>query len=158
MGGEINRFNIGDKVLKTSGYKFKGTVVSVFEKTTGEIRYVVEQDSTGMLHIYNDKNLEHYTPEAIPTAYGVFVEANQSMKKFVRPVTESDILIYKELGFLSGTSAKQEDHAGALCKVSISEADLKNGSPKIGDYISVNPENLLDQWLISEEYMKNITF
>ncbi|MEX0597434.1 MAG: hypothetical protein WD512_13145 [Candidatus Paceibacterota bacterium] len=38
--------------------------------------------------------------------------------------------------------------------VSISEQDLKNGSPKIGDMIACNPKNYLDQWLVAEEYFK----
>jgi hypothetical protein len=36
--------------------------------------------------------------------------------------------------------------------VSISEADLKAGSPKIGDMIARNPKNHEDQWLIAGEY------
>lgn len=36
--------------------------------------------------------------------------------------------------------------------VSISEADLKNGSPKPGDMIARNPKNHNDQWLVSAEY------
>lgn len=37
-------------------------------------------------------------------------------------------------------------------KVSISEADLKAGSPKAGDMIARNPKNHEDQWLVSKEY------
>lgn len=36
--------------------------------------------------------------------------------------------------------------------VSISEADLKNGSPKVGDMIARNPKNHDDQWLIAKDY------
>jgi hypothetical protein len=36
--------------------------------------------------------------------------------------------------------------------VSISEADLKNGSPKVGDMIARNPKNHDDQWLVAEKY------
>lgn len=39
--------------------------------------------------------------------------------------------------------------------VSISEADLNNGSPKIGDMIARNPKNHKDQWLIAEQYFKD---
>lgn len=35
---------------------------------------------------------------------------------------------------------------------SISEADLRNGSPKAGDMIARNPDNHDDQWLISADY------
>ena len=40
-------------------------------------------------------------------------------------------------------------------KVSISDADLKNGSPKIGDMIARNPKNHNDQWLVAEQYFKD---
>lgn len=36
--------------------------------------------------------------------------------------------------------------------VSISEEDLKYGSPRVGDMIARNPENHNDQWLISKDY------
>lgn len=37
-------------------------------------------------------------------------------------------------------------------KISISEADKNNGSPKIGDMIARNPKNHDDQWLIAHDY------
>jgi len=40
-------------------------------------------------------------------------------------------------------------------KVSISDADLQNGSPKIGDMIARNPKNHNDQWLVAEQYYKD---
>ena len=40
-------------------------------------------------------------------------------------------------------------------KVSISDADLQNGSPKIGDMIARNPKNHNDQWLVAEQYFKD---
>jgi len=39
--------------------------------------------------------------------------------------------------------------------VSISQADLDNGSPKIGDMIARNPKNHNDQWLVAEQYFKD---
>lgn len=40
--------------------------------------------------------------------------------------------------------------------ISISQADLTNGSPKIGDMIARNPENHQDQWLVAKDYfLKN---
>ena len=39
--------------------------------------------------------------------------------------------------------------------VSISDADLKNRSPKPGDKIARNPENHEDQWLVSKAYFDN---
>lgn len=39
-------------------------------------------------------------------------------------------------------------------KVSISEADLKDGSPKLGDMIARNPKNHDDQWLVAKAYFE----
>ena len=51
----------GDKVRRiNSDYEFIGTVVSVFEKTSGLIRYVVEDDR-GLLFIWNRNNMEKIT-------------------------------------------------------------------------------------------------
>ena len=38
--------------------------------------------------------------------------------------------------------------------VSISDADLKDGSPKIGDMIARNPKNHNDQWLVAKKYFE----
>lgn len=52
------RFSVGEPVEKSGGdYSFVGTVMSVFAKHSGEVRYVVEDDR-GILHIYSDKNLK----------------------------------------------------------------------------------------------------
>jgi len=52
-------FLIGDHVVKPSGdYTFEGWVVSVFEKRSGTVRYVVE-DSRGLLFIFNARQLDH---------------------------------------------------------------------------------------------------
>ena len=40
-------------------------------------------------------------------------------------------------------------------KVSISEADLKSGSPKVGDMIARNPKNHNDQWLVAKAYFED---
>ena len=53
------KYTVGDKVSKKGGdYRFDGTVVAVFEKLSGLIRLVVEDDR-GVLHIYSEKNLEY---------------------------------------------------------------------------------------------------
>ena len=39
--------------------------------------------------------------------------------------------------------------------ISVSDQDLRNGSPKIGDMIARNPKNHLDQWLVAEQYFKD---
>lgn len=51
-------YEIGDLVQRRgSDYKFPGTVVSVFRKLSGEVRYVVEDDR-GTLFVQSDKSLE----------------------------------------------------------------------------------------------------
>ncbi len=57
---ENTKFKIGDKAYKPKGYKFPCTIVSIFKTTTGEIRMVGEMDDNGMLHIFNENQLEHY--------------------------------------------------------------------------------------------------
>lgn len=47
----------GDKVNKVTGYRFPGTVVSVFKTLKGETRVVVEMDEYGLLHIFNEGQL-----------------------------------------------------------------------------------------------------
>jgi hypothetical protein len=54
----IHKFKIGDKAYKPKGYKFPCTIVSVFETTKGEIRVVAEMDEYGLLHIFNEGQLE----------------------------------------------------------------------------------------------------
>lgn len=39
-------------------------------------------------------------------------------------------------------------------KVSISQADLDNGSPKVGDMIARNPKNHEDKWLVAKKYFE----
>ena len=51
-------FKIGDKVDKKQGYRFPGTVVSVFKTLSGNQRIVVEMDIYGLLHIFNPEQLE----------------------------------------------------------------------------------------------------
>jgi hypothetical protein len=53
------QFKVGDEVSKVGGdYRFDGIVRSVFEKGSGAIRLVVEDDR-GILHIYSEKNLKN---------------------------------------------------------------------------------------------------
>jgi hypothetical protein len=55
------KFAVGDNVIKVSGYPFPGVVVAAFLTLSGQWRYVVEcivPEVSGMLHIYNEKQLE----------------------------------------------------------------------------------------------------
>ena len=79
----------------------------------------------------------------------------ENFKKFrrtqiaeMRPVTEQDIKDFendKNPHYLKDTEFK----------VSISEVDKQNGSPKIGDMIARNPKNHNDKWLVAEQYFKD---
>ena len=40
-------------------------------------------------------------------------------------------------------------------KISISDVDLQNGSPKIGDMVARNPKNHNDQWLVAKVYFED---
>ena len=62
----------------------------------------------------------------------------------MRPVTFDEI----ELGRLITTST----HGRSA--ISVSDVDLKNGSPKRGDMIARNPKNHKDQWLVAERYFR----
>lgn len=54
----MNKYGVGDMVEKIGGdYTFEGMVVAVFQKKSGLVRYVVEDDR-GVLHIYSSKNLQ----------------------------------------------------------------------------------------------------
>jgi len=54
---ENNAFKVGDLVSKAGGdYRFDGTVIGVFTKLSGLVRYAVEDDR-GVIHIYSAKNL-----------------------------------------------------------------------------------------------------
>lgn len=59
---ENAKFKVGDKAWKPKGYDFPCTIVSVFETTRGEIRIVGEMVGYGLLHIFNENQLEHILP------------------------------------------------------------------------------------------------
>jgi hypothetical protein len=65
---ENRKFKVGDKAYKPKGYKFPCTIVSIFETTGGEIRMVGEMDDNGMLHIFNESQLEHYGSSINPSS------------------------------------------------------------------------------------------
>lgn len=54
---ESTKFKPGDKVCKPKGYKFDSTIVAVFKTTKGDVR-VVAENADGLLHIFNEGNLE----------------------------------------------------------------------------------------------------
>lgn len=48
---------VGTKVNKVKGYQFPGTIVAKFNTTKGDVRYVVEMENYGLLHIFNGEQL-----------------------------------------------------------------------------------------------------
>lgn len=54
----MTKFKVGDRVFKPKGYQFPGTIVSIFQTTKGETRIVAEMRDNGMLHIFNESQLE----------------------------------------------------------------------------------------------------
>ena len=63
----------------------------------------------------------------------------------MRPVKGGDIAWFQTYGTMERDGIR----------ISISQENLKNGSPKIGDMIARNPKNHSVQWLVSEKYFKN---
>lgn len=64
----------------------------------------------------------------------------------IREVTEADIKEFREQGWINAPGYQE---------VSISDIDLKKGSPKIGDLIARNLDEHNDQWLMTEQYFKD---
>lgn len=65
----------------------------------------------------------------------------------LRPITQEDIEQFEKQKSITAHETKDN-----RIYVSISQVDLDNGSPKIGDMVARNPKNYLDQWLIAEKY------
>jgi hypothetical protein len=66
MNNKETKFKVGDRAYKSKGYKFPCTIVGVFETVGGEIRIVGEMDNYGLLHIFNEQQLEHdETPNSL---------------------------------------------------------------------------------------------
>jgi len=53
-----SKFKVGDKAVKPKGYAFPCTIVGVFQTLKGDIRIVGEMDEFGLLHIFNENQLE----------------------------------------------------------------------------------------------------
>ena len=65
----MSKFKVGDKATKVKGYKFPCTIVSVFETKAGNVRVVGEMDEFGLLHIFNEGQLEHAKEEFLVKQY-----------------------------------------------------------------------------------------
>lgn len=79
----------------------------------------------------------------------------------------SEFKTYKRLQFTEMRPVTQEDldnlDGGRIVIeidnsyniVSVSQQDMMNGSPRIGDMIARNPKNVFDMWLVNEQYFKD---
>lgn len=65
----------------------------------------------------------------------MFKQYNRIQLAEIREVTDTEIMS-RQLGD----------------RISLSPADMENGSPKKGDVVARNPKNHDDQWLIAEQY------
>jgi len=54
-----SKFKVGDAAYKPKGYAFPCKIVAVFETLKGEVRVVAEMRDFGLLHIFNESQLEH---------------------------------------------------------------------------------------------------
>ena len=66
----------------------------------------------------------------------------------MRPVTDADIRAFEQDKYPHSMRDTE-------FRVSISDADKVNGSPKIGDMIARNPKNHNDQWLVAKQYFED---
>ena len=55
----MSQFKVGHKAIKPKGYEFPCTIVGVFETLKGHTRVVGEMTEYGLLHIFNETQLEH---------------------------------------------------------------------------------------------------
>lgn len=82
-----------------------------------------------------------------------FKQYRRSQIAELRPVTQTDITYFANWGRIpidyDGTDL------GDINSVSISDEDLQNDSPKIGDMIARNPKNHNDKWLVAEKFFKD---
>lgn len=98
------KFKIGDKIFKTKGYKFEGTIVSVFETTSGEVRVVAEMNDNGMLHIFNENQLEinntynieidEFKIKAMEIVYSQIQRSDMSLEESKKHVLEEYKVIF----------------------------------------------------------------
>jgi hypothetical protein len=59
---EKPQYEVGQRAKKVTGdYSMRGTIVGVFYKASGACRYCLEEDHSGLIHIYNAGNLQPMT-------------------------------------------------------------------------------------------------
>ena len=82
--------------------------------------------------------------------YFMFRQYRRKQIAELRPIEQSDLEQFEQYKML--VAHKTTDN---WIPVSISDADLKAGSPKIGDMVARNPKNHLDQWLVAKQYFED---
>ena len=70
----------------------------------------------------------------------MFEKYNRKGVSELRPITKEEA--ERGLEFMA------EQH------ISVSQADIDNGSPLLGDFVARNPKNHKDQWLVAAQYVK----
>ena len=92
------KFKPGDKVQKPKGYKFDGIIRSQFLNGAGEIRYVVEMEGNGMLHIFSESQLDFRGYEvssaliaAAPAMYEILKRVSPILRELKYVSTAQDI-------------------------------------------------------------------
>lgn len=63
----------------------------------------------------------------------------------------------KQIAELRPVTQDEADNPDAILDngISVSQEDLNNGSPKLGDMIARNPKNHKDQWLVAKQYFED---
>jgi len=127
----MNEIKVNDKVRRVnSDYEFIGTVVSVFEKTSGLVRYVVEDDR-GVLFIWNRENMELVSPDDVPAGLGVQIitpAKGSPTIEVVPEIIEGIVAIGKEIMDLSrhcGTGEMIEISIDARHKLQLAAEKLE---------------------------------
>jgi hypothetical protein len=82
------KFKVGEKAHKTKGYKFPCTIVGVFETIKGDIRVVGEMDEYGLLHIFNEDQLEHVEQKVMNKEQII----NEAYENYVRNTPEQHVV------------------------------------------------------------------
>jgi hypothetical protein len=106
---------------------------------------ILEIKGMRRLYIYHD-GVTLQIPK--PTLKMNFKKYRRTQIAEMRPVTDADIKAFKSDKNLHSLRDTE-------FRVSISDADKANGSPKIGDMIARNPKNHEDQWLVSKQYFED---
>jgi hypothetical protein len=80
----------------------------------------------------------------------MFKEYMRKSTAELRKVNKDDLKQFAKHGMIRVTNA-----TGSWLYVSISDVDVENGSPRLGDMIARNPKNHEDMWLVSKQYFED---